>query len=86
MPFLPYLDFQRVFGKARESHLKHLPVEVAVKLAATSYVRHTYTDYDRLLNEGYDRDAARYFTLYDTAEKLAEWGYRLDVETIINSG
>ncbi len=41
-----------------------------------SYARHVFTDYDALLEEGYDQDSARHFVLDDLNAVLAEWGVR----------
>jgi hypothetical protein len=37
-------------------------------------VRHTLTDYDELLREGYDRDSARFFVGSEIAAILDSWG------------
>ncbi len=50
-----------------------LPVNGAF-LAAVSHIRHQHTDYDDLLDEGYDRDSARFFVADAINEKLQEWG------------
>ena len=47
---------------------------IAVWQAATTVARHEYTDYDRLLVEGYDRDSARHFVREEINAQLAEWG------------
>ena len=39
-----------------------------------AYARHRFTEYDRLLDEGYDVDSARFFVLEDMNDRLAEWG------------
>jgi hypothetical protein len=45
-----------------------------VWLAATSHIRHRHTDYDALLAEGYDRDAARFFVIDMANDTLTAWG------------
>jgi hypothetical protein len=35
--------------------------ETAAWLSLVAYVRHTFTDYDELLAEGYDPESARHF-------------------------
>ena len=39
-----------------------------------SYIRHRLTEYDRLLDEGYDQESARFFVLEEINGVLAEWG------------
>lgn len=48
----------------------------AAWLALVAYARHGFTDYDALLAEGYDADAARHFTLDETQAVLETWGCR----------
>jgi hypothetical protein len=36
-------------------------------------VRHEHTEYDTLLAEGYDREAARHFTLAQVNDRLTAW-------------
>lgn len=59
--------------KAGSRKMKTLPPQFSVWLAAVAYIRHIYTDYDALLAEGYDREAARYFVVDAINEKLTEW-------------
>ena len=65
---------QQVLAVAGQGHLRHLPPPIAVWQAATTVARHEYTDYDRLLADGYEPDAARHFVLEEINEQLAEWG------------
>lgn len=53
--------------------MKSLPPTIAVWLATIAHVRHTHTDYDKLLAEGYDRDSARFFVIDETNEVLTRW-------------
>jgi hypothetical protein len=39
-------------------------------------VRHTFTDYDELLAEGYDPDSARHFVAAGMDKILQAWGVR----------
>lgn len=50
--------------------------ETAAWLSLVAYARHVFTDYDALLEEGYDRDAARHFVRDEIAAALAGWGVR----------
>ncbi|WP_417670003.1 DUF2293 domain-containing protein [Roseibium sp.] len=74
VPRVPFADAEAILEVARAGHLRHLPPFIAVWQAITSRVRHEYTDYDQLLDEGYDRDAARFFVVDDMNEVLEEWG------------
>lgn len=73
-PGIPLADAQAVMERAIGGRLRHLPPSIALWLALTSHVRHRHTDYDALLAEGYDRDAARYFVVEATDEVLRLWG------------
>jgi hypothetical protein len=50
--------------------------ETAAWLSLVAYVRHTFTDYDKLLAEGYDPDSARHFVAARTDKILQAWGVR----------
>lgn len=50
--------------------------ENAAWLAMTAFIRHTMTDYDSLLAEGYDADSARFFVTETMQEILESWGAR----------
>ena len=43
-------------------------------LATIAHIRHRYTDYDSLRDEGYDHDSARFFVADAIDQKLLEWG------------
>lgn len=73
-PQIPFADAQDVLARAGNGSLKELTPNASVWLALTSHVRHCYTDYDQLLTEGYERDAARYFVVEQTEQQLADWG------------
>ena len=50
--------------------------ETAAWLSLIAYVRHTFTDYDELLVEGYEADSARHFVAARMNEILQAWGVR----------
>src|SRR6476660_9023076 len=50
--------------------------ESAAWLSLVAYLRHTFTDYDTLLAEGYDRDSARHFVAEEMQALLDAWGVR----------
>lgn len=74
LPRVAMADAEAILSLALAGHLRHLPPSIALWQATTSYIRHQLTDYDALLNEGYDRDAARFFVLDDMNEVLEGWG------------
>lgn len=82
-PFIPYADAQVVREKANAPHLRKLPANIAIFLALTSYVRHTYTGYEDMLDQGLDRDAARYCVAEDMAEKIEDWGGSITAEELL---
>lgn len=47
--------------------------EDPVRAAAVAHVRHLHTDYESLLDEGYDRDDARRLVAADIAAWLVRW-------------
>ena len=73
LPMAPYADMERIRADAGAVHMKTLPPSVAVWLATVAHVRHAHTDYERLLAEGYDRDAARFFVVGEINAVLTRW-------------
>ncbi len=78
-PGIPLADAEAVLVLAGRRHMKTLPPSTALWLALGSHVRHTHTDYERLLAEGYDREAARFFVADETDGVLAGWGCQRSV-------
>ncbi|MDX5593998.1 DUF2293 domain-containing protein [Pseudovibrio sp. SPO723] len=74
LPHVPYADAQDIKEMANARHLRHLPPAISLKLCALTHVRHNYTDYDTLMDEGMDRDAARYCVLPEMLDVLDQWG------------
>jgi hypothetical protein len=74
-PRIPKHEFESVTDHALGSRGLHTASpENAAWLSLTAYIRHRLTDYDNLLNEGYDVDSARFFVLDDMNAILEEWG------------
>ncbi|MGH6759987.1 MAG: DUF2293 domain-containing protein [Phyllobacterium sp.] len=73
LPGVPYSDSEPIRAAATAPHMKALPPTIAVWLATVAHVRHRHTDYDILLDEGYDKDSARFFVLEAVNAKLTEW-------------
>ncbi|MCB8836535.1 DUF2293 domain-containing protein [Aurantimonas sp. VKM B-3413] len=74
IPRAPFLDAEAIREAARAKHMRSLTPESAVWLAAVAQIRHMHTDYDALMDDGYDRDAARFFVLDDINAVLGDWG------------
>lgn len=73
LPGAPYADIEAIRADAGAGHMRELPPTIAVWLATVAHVRHQHTDYDQLLSEGYDRDAARFFVVDRINEVLTSW-------------
>lgn len=73
LPMAPYADIEAIREAAGARDMRELPASLAVWLATVAYVRHAHTDYDRLLAEGYDRDAARFFVIDAINDTLTRW-------------
>jgi hypothetical protein len=81
-PLIPFADSEPVLGRAAKLMLADLSIGAALWLALVAHIRHQHTDYDALLADGYDRDAARHFVVEETEAVLRSWGCskRIDVE------
>lgn len=76
-PRIPDHEFASVVDHALTSTgLRGWGPETALWLSMTAYIRHVFTDYDFLLDDGYDVESARHFVLDEMNEKLAEWGVK----------
>ncbi|MEO0542821.1 MAG: DUF2293 domain-containing protein [Pseudomonadota bacterium] len=73
VPMLPLDEAIVVREMVARRHLRSLPAQKAVWLCLVAYVRHVHTDYDALLDEGYDRDSARHFVLESINNTLQSW-------------
>jgi hypothetical protein len=73
IPMAPYIDAEQIRQDAGARHMKTLPPSIAVWLAAVAHIRHQHTEYDWLLAEGYDHDAARFFVLDEINAVLTRW-------------
>jgi hypothetical protein len=76
-PRIPAHEFAAVVDRARDSAgLRNASAESAAWLALVAYARHAFTDYDELLQQGYDRDSARHFVADELDAVLQSWGVR----------
>ena len=74
-PRIPRHEFESGIDHALMSPgLRQASPENATWLSMVAYIRHRFTEYDRLLEEGYDVESARFFVLDDLNARLAEWG------------
>jgi hypothetical protein len=81
-PLISYADSELVLERAAKIARGDVSPGAALWLAIVAHVRHRHTEYDALLAEGYDRDAARHFVVERTEEVLRAWGCsrRIDVD------
>ena len=79
-PHIPDHEFASVLDHALASPgLRGGVPETALWLSMTAYIRHVFTDYDALLEDGYDVESARHFVLDAMNDKLAEWGVKRSI-------
>ena len=80
-PRIPPHELGAVVDHALDSPgLKSAAPEAAAWLSLVAYVRHVFTDYDKLLAAGYDQDSARFFVVGEINERLSAWGVRRRLE------
>lgn len=72
-PMAPYVDMEKIRTDSLAANFRTLPPSIAVWLATVAHIRHEHTEYDTLLSEGYDRDAARHFVVDDINDVLTRW-------------
>lgn len=73
IPGAPWSDAEAIREAAAGRQMKTLPPSVALWLATVAHVRHAHTDYDELLDDGYDRASARHFVIDDINRVLTTW-------------
>lgn len=76
-PRMPAFEAGAVADHAEDSAaLRRAPPEEAAWLSLVAYVRHAMTDYDDLLDAGYDIASARHFVADTMRGVLVGWGVR----------
>jgi hypothetical protein len=76
-PRMPAHEFGAVVDHALDSRgLNKAAPEAAAWLSLVAYVRHVCTEYDELLQQGYDRESARFFVVDEIEGILSDWGVR----------
>ena len=73
IPLAPYSDAEAIREAAGQRKLRELPPSIAIWIATVTHVRHEHSDYDALLDEGYDRDSARHFVVDQMNAVLTTW-------------
>jgi hypothetical protein len=74
-PRIPRHEYESVIDHALGSRGLHTASpEAAAWLSITAFIRHRLTEYDNLLDEGYDQESARFFVLEEMNRILAGWG------------
>lgn len=74
IPRVPFIDAEAVRAAAAARHMRSLSPGAALWLAIVAHIRHAHTDYDALMEDGYDRDAARFFVVDEINAVLDRWG------------
>ncbi len=76
-PRIPAHEFGAVVDHALDSRgLASASPEAAAWLSLVAYARHVHTEYDSLLEQGYDTDSARFFVAEEIDAVLHHWGVR----------
>lgn len=74
VPLVSYGDSMPILESTRRPHMRTLAPVDAVFLATVAHIRHAHTDYEDLLEQGYDKESARHFVADDIDEILRDWG------------
>ena len=76
-PRIPDHEFGAIADHAMDSPgLHNAAPETAAWLSMVSFIRHVLTEYDSLLEEGYEQESARHFVANDMQAVLKEWGVK----------
>jgi hypothetical protein len=76
-PKIPAHEFASVVDHAVDSRgLSQAHPEAAAWLSLVAYIRHVFTDYDDLRDQGYDEESARFFVAAEIEMVFGEWGVR----------
>lgn len=73
IPLAPLADAERIREMAGQRKMRELPPSIAVWIATVTHLRHSHSEYDALLEEGYDRDSARHFVVPEINAVLTRW-------------
>ena len=76
-PRIPCYEAGAIVDHAMDSRgLSPASPQTAAWLSMVAFVRHALTEYDSLLEEGYDQESARHCVAGDIQAVLTEWGVR----------
>ena len=76
-PDIPDHEFGAIADHASDSPgLRHASPGTAAWLSMVSFIRHALTEYDSLLEEGYDQESARHFVADGMKAILGQWGVK----------
>ncbi len=74
-PRIPDFEAGAIADHAMDSRgLNCASAQTAAWLSMVAFVRHALTEYDSLLEEGYDLESARHFVAAEIQAVLTEWG------------
>jgi hypothetical protein len=74
-PAVPTFERGIILDHACDSPgLRAASPEAAAWLSLVAHIRHCHTDYQDLLDDGYDGDSARHFVLDAINHVLTDWG------------
>jgi hypothetical protein len=74
---MPEHEFEATVDHAITSRgLRRASAEAAAWLSLVAYVRHSLTEYDDLLAQGYDHESGRFFVAAEMNAILSSWGVR----------
>ena len=84
-PKIPKFDREAIIDLADKKNKKKLASNIAhmdraIQLSLIAHIRHTYTDYDALLLEGYDPLSARHFCIKAINAQLRDWKIDYQIE------
>ena len=85
IPGASLADFVAIMEIAERGHLRHLPPTIIAWQAVTTHIRHNHTDYDMLLEDGYDSTSARHFVLETMNGVLQAWGATRQIDNAADS-
>ncbi|MFK7902935.1 MAG: DUF2293 domain-containing protein [Nitratireductor sp.] len=80
VPHASLSDFEKIMKIADSQHLNHLPTPILAWRSLTTHIRHNHSDYDALLEEGYDIESAKHFVLDEMNAVLESWGASKRIE------
>ncbi len=76
-PRVPEYEAGAIADHAMSSRgLNSASPQTAAWLSMVAFIRHALTEYDSLLEEGYDQESARHFVSADIQAVLSEWGVK----------